>query len=45
MLKDIKTSGQNDLATRTDQLISTIERLEKEIKVIQATELAAPPGC
>ena len=45
MARDIKVSGQDDLAIRTDQLISTIERLEKEIKEIQATGLVAPPGC
>ena len=45
MSRDVKASRQDDLATRTDQLISTIERLEKEIKEIQATGLVAPPGC
>ena len=45
MSRDLKASGQDDLATRNDQLISTIERLEKEIKEIQATGLVAPPGC
>ncbi|MBP5972513.1 hypothetical protein HW132_07155 [Brasilonema sp. CT11] len=45
MLRDVKASRQSDLATRTDQLVSTIERLEKEIKDLQATGLVAPPGC
>ncbi|BAY59950.1 hypothetical protein NIES22_00060 [Calothrix brevissima NIES-22] len=45
MSRDITASRQDDLATRTDQLISTIERLEQEIKVLQATGLVAPPGC
>lgn len=45
MSRDIKVSAQDDLATRTDQLVSMIERLEKEIKEIQATGLVAPPGC
>ncbi|MEC4812295.1 MAG: hypothetical protein SAK29_03305 [Scytonema sp. PMC 1069.18] len=33
------------ISTRTDQLLRTIERLESEIKVLQATGLVAPPGC
>ncbi|NMG11953.1 hypothetical protein DP117_35920, partial [Brasilonema sp. UFV-L1] len=45
MSRDVKGSRQNDLAIRTDQLVSTIERLEKEIKDLQATGLVAPPGC
>jgi hypothetical protein len=45
MSTDIKTSRQDDLATRTDQLIGTIERLEKEIKALQANTLVAPSGC
>jgi hypothetical protein len=45
MSRDTKASGQDDLITRTDQLASTIERLEQEIKVLQATGLVAPSGC
>jgi cell division protein FtsB len=45
MPKDTKVNRQDDLATRTDQLLRTIERLESEIKVLQATGLVAPPGC
>ncbi len=45
MSKEIKVNRQDDLATRTDQLVRTIERLESEIKVLQATGLVAPPGC
>lgn len=45
MPTDVKGSRQNDLAIRTDQLVTAIERLEKEIKDLQATGLVAPPGC
>ena len=45
MSKDTKVNRQDDLATRTDQLLRTIERLESEIKALQVTGLVAPPGC
>lgn len=45
MSSNRQASKQDDLATRTDQLVNTIKRLEKEIKEIQATGLVAPPGC
>lgn len=34
-----------DISIRTDQLVSAIECLEKEIKDLQVTGLIAPPGC
>lgn len=45
MLKYSTASAQEDLSVRTDELVNTIGRLEKEIKEIQATGLVAPPGC
>jgi hypothetical protein len=45
MKKQISLSGLQDLNERTDKLVSMIERLESEIKEIQATGLVAPPGC
>ncbi|MBW4505572.1 MAG: hypothetical protein KME64_03545 [Scytonematopsis contorta HA4267-MV1] len=45
MPEHVEPSGIQDLATRTDNLVSMIERLEKEIKEIKASGIVAPGGC